>query len=166
MLLGEDPPGQSLFGITGKHRDHCLENDGARVHALVGEVHSGARHPDAVLERLALGVKSGEGGQQRGMDIERATPEMLGIGRRQDPHIARVAHELYLSLVERRDEGLLVGLPGRVLRRVEEERLDAVRAGDVQDWSRAAVRDQHRHDHRKPARFGGLDEGLEVRAPS
>jgi hypothetical protein len=90
-------------------------------------VHGGARHPDAVLERLPLGVKSREGGQQRGMDIERAPPEMLGVdlgGRRL---VARKAHEPDPPLVERRDDGLLVRLPGRVLLRVEEERLDTVR---------------------------------------
>ena len=59
MLLDEDPRGQTRLGLTFEHRDRGLEHDRPSVHALVDEVDGRARDLDAVLERLALGMKPG-----------------------------------------------------------------------------------------------------------
>src|SRR6266542_5375988 len=95
-------------------------------------MNGGARHADPVLERLPRGVKTGEGRQERGMDIEGAPAKVLDVGRGEDPHIARVADETDPALLEGGDDRLLVCLAVGVLLGVDEERLDAVAAGDVE----------------------------------
>src|SRR6266545_7264187 len=106
-------------------------------------MHGGARDADPVLERLSLSAEAGEGREERGVDIEGAPAEVLDIGRGQDPHIARVADQTDPALLEGGNDRLLVCLPARVLLRVDDERLDAVAAGDVERGSRRAVGYQH-----------------------
>src|SRR5207248_10850924 len=72
VLLEQNARGQRLFRVVGEDGHGGLQYDRPRVDALVGEVHGGARHLRAVLERLALRVQPGEGREQRGMDGERA----------------------------------------------------------------------------------------------
>ena len=70
VLLDQNARGQRVLRVAGSHRHRRLQHDGTGVDALVDEVHGGARHLHAVLERLALGVQARERRQQRGMDVE------------------------------------------------------------------------------------------------
>src|SRR5215470_5399303 len=164
MLLDEDALGQALLGVAGVHGHRGLEHDGARVHSFVHEVHRRSRHAHAVGEGLPLGMKTGEGGKQRGVDVEGAPAEVGDVRRSEDPHVSRVADEIDPSLLQGGDDGLLVGLSARILFGVEEERLDAVDARDVESGRRLAVGDEHDHGRGDPARVRGLHEGAEVRA--
>src|SRR5215472_8634684 len=164
MLLGEDTLGEALLGVAGEHGYRGLEHDGARVHSFIHEVHRRSRHAHAVGEGLTLGVEAGEGGKQRRVDVEGAPPEVGDVGGSEDPHVSSVTDEIDPSLLQGGDDGLLVGLSARILLGVEEERLDAVGARDVESGGRLAVGDEHDHGRGDPARVRRLHEGAEVRA--
>ena len=60
-VLGlEDARGERLLGVAREHRHRLLGHDRPGVEALVDEVHGGAAHLHAVLERLALRVQARE----------------------------------------------------------------------------------------------------------
>src|SRR5215472_7774432 len=164
MLLYEDALSETLFGVAGEHGHRGLQHDGTRVHSLVHEVDGRSCHAHAVSEGLALGVETREGGEERGVDVESAPAEVGDVGGGEDPHVSRVTDEIDPSLLQGAHDGLLVRFPARILLGVEEERLDAVIARDVESGRRLAVGDQHDHGRGDPPRVRRFHEGAEVRA--
>ena len=64
------------------------------VELLVDEVDGAAGEGDAVVEGLLLGVKAGEGGQERGVDVEDAVGEGGDKGGRDEAQVAGEADEI------------------------------------------------------------------------
>ena len=100
MLLLEDAGRQGLVGIVVVYRDGLLQDDDAVVDGFVDEVDGAAGDLGPIVEGLVLGVEAGEGGKQRGVDVEDAIGEGLHEGRRDDAHVAGETDEIDLVRVE------------------------------------------------------------------
>ncbi len=72
MFRLEDARREQIFIVIILHRDGSLGHDGAVIELLFHEVHRAAADLHTMLQGLALGVKTGERGQQGRMDIENA----------------------------------------------------------------------------------------------
>ena len=80
------------------------------VYGLVDEVDSAAGDFGSVIEGLMLGVEAGEGGEQRGVDVEDAVGEGLDKGGGDDAHVAGEADQIDVVVVELGDHlGVVVG---------------------------------------------------------
>ena len=81
--------GASASSSSLEHRDGRLRDDRPGVRAGVDEVHGAAGDADAVLEGLRLRVHAGEGGQERGVDVDDAHREgvesITWVSRRMKP---------------------------------------------------------------------------------
>jgi hypothetical protein len=66
-----------LLVVAVEDGDGGLDDDGAGVEAFVDEMDGAAGEFYAVLQGLELGLEAGEGGQQRGVDVEDAVGEAL-----------------------------------------------------------------------------------------
>ena len=63
--------------VVIEHRHGRLQDDRTAVELCRHEVHGRTAHPDAMLERLALRVETGERGKQRGVDVQNAIGERI-----------------------------------------------------------------------------------------
>src|SRR5579884_686661 len=72
VLLLEDAGGEGVRIVALEDGDGALQDDDAMVELLVDEVHGAAGDLHSVFEGLHLRVEPGEGGQQRGVDVEDA----------------------------------------------------------------------------------------------
>jgi hypothetical protein len=64
MLLDQDTRRERLDRIGLEYRHSGLQHDRAGVEFFHDEMHRRARHPDAVLQGLTLGVESAKRRQQ------------------------------------------------------------------------------------------------------
>ena len=112
MFLFQDAGGEGFVGVGAFYGDSALDDDDAVVDLLVDEVDGAAGDLDAVVEGLVLGVESGEGGQERGVDIDDAVGVGLDESGRDDAHVACEADEVDLVLVKAGDELGVLGVAG------------------------------------------------------
>src|SRR2546422_11224498 len=91
----------------------------------------------------SLRVEAGEGGQQRGMDVQDASRKSPDEIRAQDAHEAREAHQVHLKLLEDTDHLTVVLFSAFPLRR-DEASLEFQRARAGQPRSVLPVRNDHR----------------------
>jgi len=77
MLFLENAGSQRVLIIFGEHRHGFLEDDRSVIKVFIDEVHRAAGNRHAVVEGLFLCVKSWEGGQKRGVDVEDSIRELL-----------------------------------------------------------------------------------------
>ena len=78
-----------------------LEHDRPGIQIGVDEVDGGARHTDAVFERLALRVESGKGRQQRRMDVEDSIRKGVEKRTADEAHEASQANEVEIAAARR-----------------------------------------------------------------
>ena len=100
VFLGEDALGEGLAGVVVLDGDSLLEDDDAVVYGFVDEVDGAAGDLRSVVQGLVLGVESGEGGEQRGVDVEDAVGEGSHELRRYDAHVSSEADEVDTVLLE------------------------------------------------------------------
>jgi len=87
-----------------------LEDYWTSINAFVDEVDGAAGNLGSVVEGLVLGVEAGEGGEQRGVDVEDAVGKGLDEGGRDDAHVAGEADEVDVVVIEAGDHfGVVVG---------------------------------------------------------
>ena len=101
MLGLKDARGQGIYGVRVQHGHRLLQHDGARVEALVHQVHGGAAHLHPVPPGLTLGVQAGKGGQQRRVHVQDAAREGADEDGGEEPHVAGQAHEVDAVLCEK-----------------------------------------------------------------
>ena len=70
------------------------------IQLFVNQMHRTAADLDALLERLALSVQSGERGKERGMNVQDAVLERPDEPGAHQPHVAGKADERYRALLE------------------------------------------------------------------
>ncbi len=75
MLFDEDACGKRLFRVVVADRYDPLRDDGSAVQRFIDEVNCAATTFNAVFNRLALGIQTGEGWQKTRVDIEDASAE-------------------------------------------------------------------------------------------
>ena len=64
VFLGKHPRGERIFIVTRQHRHRGLDDDRAVIQLRRDEMHRAAVHTHAGVQRLAVGVQSGERRQQ------------------------------------------------------------------------------------------------------
>ena len=94
MLGGEHPGGERIRRVAGQNRHRGLGDDRAVVHRRADIVDRAAMDLDAGIERAGVGVQSGEGGEQRGVDVDQPVAPALDEVLREKPHEAGEADEL------------------------------------------------------------------------
>ena len=71
----ENSRGQSLRRVVILHGDRALHHDRPGIELCAHEMNGGAGNRHAVGKRLLLRVETGEGGEQRRVNIENALRE-------------------------------------------------------------------------------------------
>src|SRR6185437_3740351 len=100
VLLLQDAFGEGVGVVRFEYRDGFLENDDAVVEFLVDEMDGASGDLDAVEPGLLLSVEAGEGGQQRGMDVEDALRKGADEFRREQAHVSGENDEIDLMLAQ------------------------------------------------------------------
>ena len=88
-------------GVEVFHLDHLLMDDRARIELLGGIVAGGADKLDAAVVRLAVGISSGEGREERVVDVDDAVEVLLAEPRREDLHVAAEDAQLAGDIADR-----------------------------------------------------------------
>ena len=108
LRLVEDALFQVRLRVAVVDGHDLLGDDRAGVDVLRGDVDGTASHLRARGEHLLVGVHPGEGGQERGVDVDRrrrGVEERVG----EDPHVPVHADEVELVLREGVEDPVLVG---------------------------------------------------------
>ncbi len=116
VLFGEDADGEGGCVVGFEDGDGALQDDDALVEVFVDEVDGAAGYFDAVVEGLGLSVEAGEGGKQRGMDVEDAIGEGGDELGRKQAHVAGEDDEVDLGFEEGGDHVEVVLGAGSALR--------------------------------------------------
>src|ERR1700704_5618529 len=93
MLFLEDFVGEGGFRVFIEDRDSGLQNDGAGIEVFVDEMDGAASEFHSVFEGLALGFEAGEGGEQRGVNIQDAVWKFCNKEWGEQAHVASEAGE-------------------------------------------------------------------------
>ncbi len=112
MLIAEDSCREALVGVVVQHRDHCLDDDGARICPLVHEMNGAAGELRSVLQRLALNMKARKGGEECGVNIHDPIPVFADKQRAQESHEPREADQIDVALPKQVDDGLVKSFLG------------------------------------------------------
>jgi len=75
VFLDQNTRGERIGRIAIKDWHGSLQNDRSSVEFSSHEMDSGTADPDAMFDSLSLGLETGEGRQQRGMDIQHSVRE-------------------------------------------------------------------------------------------
>jgi hypothetical protein len=108
VLFNENAFGESVGVVGLENGDRSLKNDGSVIEMLVHKVDRAAGDLHAIVERLLLGIEAGEGGKQRGVDVENAVGECGDESGREQAHVAGEADEVDFVLVKAGDEICIV----------------------------------------------------------
>src|SRR5687767_8713454 len=104
MFLDEDARGQRVCRVSVDHRHRTLDDDGARVEILRHEMHGHSADLRTERHRLALGVDTTEGGEQRWVDVQDAMRKRLDERRTEAAHEPGKTHEADLTRFQLADE--------------------------------------------------------------
>ena len=94
---------------SGRHVERPLGNDRPLIEVGRHVVGRHARDPDPLVSGLPVGLRAGERGQKRGMDVD--DPILIAeddVGA-QDPHVAGQHDQISVVLVEEFEQPFLVG---------------------------------------------------------
>ena len=100
MLLLQDASAQAFNVVAGQHRNFDLRDHWAAVKTFIDIVDSAARLGDASGEGLTLSVQSGEGGQQRRVDVEDAPTKGFDEVRAEQPHVTSETDEIDIGFAQ------------------------------------------------------------------
>ena len=156
VQTGEEP----LLVIVRPDVDRLLEDDRTAVEVLVHEVHGDAGRPHAVGERVADRMRAGEGGEERGMDVQDLPAEGSKRPGPDHAHVARQHHDVRPGAHQCRLQGTVETVRVGAL---EERRGQSFRLGPGERRTRPVGRDEHDLDG-QPASARRIDQGAQVRA--
>jgi hypothetical protein len=165
VLLAQDARGKRLGGVVVADRNRGLDDDGSVVEKLVDEVDRASAHLHAVLQSLVLGVETGEGRQQRRMDIQDALGKLAHEVSRQQAHEARQADQVHLPPAQFGHHHAVVHFAVQPFRGDAHGR-DAAPPRDLEPRGLGAIGDHHRDGGADTAGGGAVGDGLEVRPAS
>ena len=138
-----------------------MGDDGAAIELGGNEVHGAAGEAAAFVDGALVGVQAGEGGQQRGMDVDEAALIMRAKFGRQDFQVACEQHEVGLMLLGGFEHGAVeIGAAGEIAGAAGEGG-DALRGGPLKPGGVGVV-----GEHGGDAGAGdvGLNHGLHIAA--
>ena len=142
--------------------DRALEDDRARVDPFIDEVDRHAEDLDPVLDGLLDRPHAGEGGQQRGVDVDDPVGEARHEARVEDRHVAGEHDELDPLLDQPVAHGGIARGPRAELRAQEDPRPHARGVGTLERARRALVAGNG--DDLDLATVNAVQQRLEVRA--
>src|SRR6185312_8254306 len=97
-----------MFVIFRQYRHRALKDDDAMIKVFVHKMNRATAHLDAIFKRLALGIESGKRRQQRWVNVQYPIWERFEKYRRNQPHIARQAHQIDFVLAQAGNHGSIV----------------------------------------------------------
>ncbi len=162
MFLDQNPIGQSFDGIVVEYGHSCLQNDRTGVETAVDKVHGRARHPNAVLEGLPLGMQTGERRQKRWMDVQNPMGKSLEQHRANQAHVARETHEANVEGPQRIDDSPVVPVAVRVPAWRQVDRFDPSRPSVRQSFGIPFVRNDDRDRGVEASRGDGVENRPQV----
>src|SRR6185437_7474312 len=108
MLFAQDAGGERFHGVVVKNGDGALQNDWAGVEVFVDKMHGASGDFHAVVDRLVLRVETGEGGQERGVNVQDAVGELADEGGAEQPHESGQTDQIDRVLAEGIDDRTVV----------------------------------------------------------
>ena len=93
MLNGVKPAKEAGLRVLRIDRHHLLQEDRPVIHLLIDEMDRHAGDLDSPRQRIADGMRPGEGRQERRMDIQEAMRISSDEARRENPHETRQTNE-------------------------------------------------------------------------
>ena len=112
VFLHENPCREGFLCVVVVQGDDCLHDDGTGVDAFVQKMHGAPRKSAPVGERLPGAVCPGEGGKERGVDVQDPVREGMDEHWCQDPHEPRKADKLRPGTADDLDKLRVEFLPG------------------------------------------------------
>ena len=104
-MFGQLDPFVKGFGsVTVQDRNRLLGDDRARIHPSIDKVDGAACHFYSMFERLLPGFQTGEGWQQRGVDVDYAPLERAQKVAFEDPHKTSQRDQIHLRISQSQDE--------------------------------------------------------------
>ena len=157
MLLDLNPFVQGILVVTRQNRNRPLSDDRTVIDPLIHEVNRHPRHLNPGSQRLADGVDSGEGRQQRRVDVEDSVGEPGdGLGP-EDSH--EPCQHQRLNADRFGNVANLLGECGSITTVRNQSRLDGVRTGALDGLAFIDIAD-HQFETWEPV----VNQGLEVGA--
>ncbi len=158
MLLDQDALRQRLHGVIVPDWNRRLHDNRPRVELGAHEVDGGARYTHAVLEGLALGVKTGERRKKRRVDIQNPVGKRMEERWPDDAHVPRKADEIDAARAEHLDDRAIVGVSIRVVTWSLVERFYTRGTSAHQPWSIRTIRDDDRNRRIERAGSNRIDD--------
>ena len=166
MLLVLDAGVQGLRRIGIEDRDGELQDDRARIHALVDEVDGAARDLRAIIQGLSPRLETRKRRQQRGVNIDNSPSKSTEQPLFYDPHEARQDDHVDPVVLQQLHRVLLrlavEFCPER--RAIDEVRGDIPCGCPLQDPRVRHVTEDAGHDSAQPLRIDRIQDRLEIRA--
>src|SRR6266700_3856590 len=128
MLLLQDFFGEGRLSVVVENGNSSLQNDGAGVEILVHEMNRAAGKFYAIFQGLTLRFESGEGGEQRRMNVQDAVWIFGDKKWGEQPHVSRQTNQINLVFVENGCDLAVVSFALQAFRR-DHARLDTARFG-------------------------------------
>ncbi len=153
-----------LVGVEDRHRR--LQHDRSRVELRVHQMHGRTRHPDAVLQGLALRLEPRKRGQQRRMDIQDAVGKRVEQRPSDQVHEAGETDEGDATRQQQIGQRPIVGLTIGIAARAHVDRVDAGIASALQARSVRAARHDDRDRGVEAPRRNRVDDRLQVAPPA
>ncbi len=124
MLLDENARGERVAGVIVGDRYGSLHDDGPAVQLPGHEVNRRSAHAHSMVERLPLCINTGEGWEQRWMNVQDRVPVGIEQPRSDEPHEAGEADQRHPSIPQGARQCRIVVLAGSESPVIEDDRLD------------------------------------------
>lgn len=166
VFVCEDTGRKRLFGILIQHRDGGLNDNGPGVDSLVDKMHRTTGDLGAASKRLALGVQTGEGREQRGVNIHNSMTIFPDEAGPKQTHEPGQADQLDLPLAQQVDNCRVELFACRVQARIYEDRLNPVSLSQVKRTGGRHVTDHDGDGCVDRAGLAGVDDRLKITSSS
>src|SRR6185312_4923828 len=153
-----------MLVVAGQNRHGGLHDDRPVIHLGAYEMHGAADEAHAFGERARMRIEAGEGGEQRGMDVDHPVAPMIDEARGQQPHEAGEADELDARRFERLGERRLESFAARIVAMGDDGAGDAGALRVIETAGIGAVADDERAPGREIFLRASAHERFEIGA--
>ena len=165
VFLGQHAGRQTVFRIVFLHLDRCLRHDGAMIQFGSHEMNSCAMHFHTGVQSLPMRRQTGKAWQERRVNVEHPTDEMLDEGGGENAHETSQYHQVRCKPVDCRLQCGVEGFPRRIILVGNHRRRYSMFSGKSQAFRVRAIADDGCNPRVPPFGFGSPDNGLHVAAP-
>ena len=164
VFLNQNAGGQRRFIVAIEHRHGSLDDDRAMIQLGRDEMHRATVDPHTFFKRPLMRVQTGEGWQQRRVDVEQATFVMTHEIGRQNAHETSQHDQIGCKTVDAFSQRGIEGFaPGKCLV-VDVMRCDSCLGGRLQTFGIRPVADHGSDIDRQIAGIAGGDQRFHIAA--